>query len=221
MGFKAPASGGSTEKTKFENPETGNYPARCIAVVDMGTKDNTWEGVTKKKREMILIFELNELMQDGRPFVSNWWNTLSLAPGSNLTAILESWRGKKFESDKEREAFDMSAVLDMPCQVSLVESKTGNISVGKHGVAPLMKGYELPARVNPLVDFGIDDIGTESWDNLYPWLQVQIIEKSDEGKAYLAANPGFEYGKKTSQADQPAPAVGTGADGKPPIEAPF
>ena len=199
MGFKAPAGSGSNA---YEDPEVTNHPARCIGVIDLGTKDNTYLGETKKKREMILLFELHEKMQDGKPFVSNWWNTLSLAPGSNLTANLESWRGAKFGSDGEREAFELSKLLGQPCMVSLTKSTKGNISVAKHGIAPLMKGFDLDAQANPSMDFGIDDIGGPAFDTLYPWLQNQVM-KSDEGQAYLAANPGFEYGKKPST-DTPA-----------------
>ena len=214
MGFKAPESTGGGD---YENPEVTNHPARCIGVIDLGTKDNTYLGETKKKREMILLFELHEKMQDGRPFVSNWWNTLSLAPGSNLTANLESWRGAKFATDQEREGFDLSKLLGQPCMVSLTKSTKGNISVAKHGIAPLMKGFELDAQVNPSMNFGIDDIGNDEWNKLYPWLQKQVM-KSDEGVAYLAAHPGFEFGQKPS-ADTPADSTTSGgASEKPPFD---
>ena len=36
-------------------------------------------------------------------------------------------------------------------------------------------------RQNPLVDFGINDINSEEFDKLWPWVQ-RIVMESDEGK---------------------------------------
>jgi hypothetical protein len=180
MGVKSPEAGTSTDS--YENPEPGTYPARCIGIIDLGTKDNTWKGDTKKKREIIFNFELAELMEDGKPFVVQWWNNFSLAPGSNLTAILQAWRGAQFADDAEREAFDVGKVLDLTCQVSLVKNSNGRISVGKHGVTQLMKGVSVPDRVNPLVDFGIDDLGTAEYNKIYPWIQKFVIQSDEAGE---------------------------------------
>jgi hypothetical protein len=72
----------------------------------------------------------------------------------------------------------------------------------------------MPELINTPVYFEIQNIGGDQWEELYPFVQKMIIEKSAEGQAYLAANPGFEYGKKKSQADEPAPEATPPAEGQ-------
>ena len=50
----------------YEVMEPGVYPARCIWVVDLGTHDNVWKGETKKRRELILVWELSDELMSGR-----------------------------------------------------------------------------------------------------------------------------------------------------------
>ena len=181
----AQSSAGNVEKTKnYERAAAGVYAARCIQVVELGTKDNEYQGEVKKRKELVIVWELAELMEDGRPFVVSWRGTNSLSDKSKLLPLLVSWRGKAFTQD-ELARFEMKNILDKPCMinVSLATSKAGKDYNGVISVMPLPKGMACPDRVNELVDFGIGDLGTPEFEKVYPYLQKTILE-SDEGRKF-------------------------------------
>ena len=77
---------GNTQSTKdYEVPEPATYPGRCIGVIELGTIDSEYQGKAKKKTEIMLLFELSELMEDGRPFVVNWKGTNSTCRTATAT----------------------------------------------------------------------------------------------------------------------------------------
>lgn len=193
------ATASSAGQGDYENPDVGNYSARCIQVVELGTHHSTYDGKETVKEELLLVFEIDELMQDGKPFVVSWWGTKSLAETANLFKLLQTWRGKPF-TPAELERFDLGNVLDKCCSVEVVLTKKGSVTVFKTGVGQMNKKLTMPPRVNDLVNFGIDDLGTAEYDKLYPWVQ-KIIEKSDEGKAF------FGQGAPAQSSGQSAPPI--------------
>jgi hypothetical protein len=200
MGAKSKAGAGGGD---FERVENGSYPARCIHVVELGTHDKTWEGTSKKVEELMITWELSELMEDGKPFVVNWRGTNSLSERANLFKMLTAWRGKAF-TDEELNEFHLGKLIDATCLISVVSEKGKNDKVYTNvsAIMPLPKGMKAEPRVNDTVDFGICDLGEPEWDNLWPWVQ-KIIEKSDEGKEFFG---------------QGAPAQQNNGGGQPPID---
>lgn len=197
MGASSSASGGGD----YERPEVGNYSARCIQVVELGTQRGSYDNKPTMKEELMLVFELDATMEDGKPFVANWWGTNSLAETANLYKLLVQWRGKAF-TPAELERFDLGNLLDVVCSVDLVLNKKGTkVSVGKTGVSSLNKKLTMPERINPLVNFGISDIGSPLWDSLYPWVQ-KIIEKSDEGISFFGQGAPRNTGQGNGQNEQ-------------------
>ena len=190
----ATSTAGNVEKTKsYERAEAGVYPARCIQVVELGTRDNEYQGEVKKRKEIVIIWELSELMEDGRPFVVSWRGTNSLSDKSKLLPLLVSWRGKAF-TPEELGKFEMKNILDKPCMinVSLATSKAGKDYNGVISVMPLPKGMTCAERANDLVDFGIGDLGTPEFEKVYPYLQ-KIILDSDEGKRFMGVQAADSY----------------------------
>lgn len=186
------ATGRAGGNQDFERPEDGAYPARCIHVIELGTHDKKWDGKAKKTEEIMITWELNELMEDGKPFIVNWKGTNSLSEKANLYKLINAWRGKPF-TEQELNEFHFGRLLGAPCLLSVVteKSKNGKEYTNVSSIMPLPKGMTAPEQVNPSIDFGISDIGSEEWDKLYPWIQ-KIIEGSDEGKAYFTDNPKTE-----------------------------
>jgi len=168
-------------ESNYELPEAGTYIGRCIQVVDLGTHPNTHPQAKPgaKKHEVMIIWELSELMEDGRPFTVNRRYTLSLGDAAKLRAHLESWRGKKF-TETELAGFDITTLLDVPCTIGVVHSKNGKYANVDSLAAP-MKGVKPADRVNPLVSFTLDD-NEGTYGDLWPWVQ-RIIASSEEGKA--------------------------------------
>lgn len=186
MGATSKANSGGGD---FERPENGTYPARCIQVVELGTHNKEWKGESKKVEELMITWEISELMQDGKPFVVNWRGTNSLSEKANLYKMLNAWRGKSF-TEAELNEFHLGKLLDACCLISVVTEtgKNGKEYTNVSSIMPLPKGMKAIDRVNPLVDFGICDLGTEEYDKLWPWVQ-KIVDSSDEGKEFHGQAP--------------------------------
>lgn len=170
--------------TNYERAEAGAYPARCIHVIELGCRDNEYQGEVKKRKELMITWELSELMQDGRPFVVSWRGTNTLNEKGKLFQILTSWRGKPFTTD-ELKRFELSNILDACCMINISKetSKAGKDFNKVISVMRIPKGMQAEPRVNELIDFGIGDITNEElFNKLYPWVQ-NIVKDSDEYKA--------------------------------------
>ena len=182
----ATSSAGNTVETKtYERIEGGVYAARCFAVIELGTHTSEFKGETKDKKEIMIIWELNELMEDGRPFTVNWRGTNSLNEKGNLFKMLSGWRGKPFTQEELRK-FEMKNILDKCCMINVSKetSKAGKDYNKVITVMPLPKGMSVPPIVNPVVDFGINDMCTEEYNKLYPWVQ-NVVKDSHEGQKYF------------------------------------
>lgn len=190
------------ESTDFERPESGVYAARCIQVVELGTheKEDFIKKTLKRAPELLIVWEISEKMQDGKPFIVTWRGTNSLYEKANLYKILTDWRGRSF-TEAELNCFALGNLLDKVCLLNIVTepAKNGKTYTNVKTVTPLPKGMEVPDRINELVDFGIQDLGTKIFDQLYPWVQKYIAEKSDEGKVFYKNKPLPEKAKSADE----------------------
>jgi hypothetical protein len=124
-------------------------------------------------------------MQDGRPFVVSWDGNASFNEKSNLFKMLSSWRGKPF-TDEEKNKFELKNILDKPCMLNVQLTEKGYNKIV--GVMPLPKGMAVNERVNPLIDFSIDMIGTETFTKLPNFIKDKIWA-SHEGIVYGEQEP--------------------------------
>ena len=86
-----------TRTQSYERPEAAVYPARCIMTVELGRHPNRFFNPAKDKpeyefrKELLIVWELSELMQDGRPFTISWRDRNHLSEKSNLYKLLAGW----------------------------------------------------------------------------------------------------------------------------------
>ena len=225
MAYKYDPNAGGDETKEFERPDTGNKAGRCLMVVEMGTVENKYPGAQNAtKPDVLIIWELAQCMKDGRPFVVNWKGTFSFGDGAHMTRILKAWRGGVAFTEAEKSNWEFVKLLKQPALLLVSEAPDkkdpNKIWTNVDAVTPLPGEMSMPELINESFYFEIDEIGTDKWQKLYPWVQKMIIEKSEEGRAYLAAHPGFEYGKKKAQ-DDPAPENSGGESqpaGDPPVK---
>lgn len=119
--------------------------AICYQILDLGTQKSTYNGESKLQHKVYIGFELiNELMEDGRPFVVGSRYTLSGFKNAVLRKHLESWRAKAF-TDDEFDAFDITKLVGQPAMLTLTE---GEKYVNITGVSLPPKGTPLKALVN-------------------------------------------------------------------------
>jgi hypothetical protein len=165
----------STSSKAFENPQPGSYGAVCIRLIDMGTQETTWQGEKKSAHKVKIVFELDEMMSDGRPFIAMRDFTVSLHEKSALRQFLSGWRGRDF-SDEELKGFEAKNLIGKGCLLSLVQN--GDY-INVNTASKLPKGMEAPKPQNPLVYFSLTDFDSHVFSNLSQKLQEKIMQSPE------------------------------------------
>ena len=126
---------------EFIAAPAGTHRAVLVDVVDLGLVEQTWNGKTKKAHKVRLVWQIDELMPDGRLFIVGNRYTLSLDPKANLRKLIEGWTGKAFSTELEAEGFDVETLIGDSCILTVTHREAnGSIFANVTGVAPLMKG---------------------------------------------------------------------------------
>ena len=184
----------------FEQVEPGSYAAVCYKIVDIGTQEGEYQGVKNSRRQVIIGWELDELMttgeRAGKPFVVSKFYTQSLGEKANLRHDLAGWRGRDFTPD-ELAGFDAKNILGKSCMLSLTLTDKGKIKVS--GVSKLPKGMTAPAQVNPTLFLSLEP-------NDYD--RAAFDAQTDKMKAMIMASPEWQalqkpQGKPNNFADMP------------------
>lgn len=134
------ASRGSSES--FAPAPVGVHQAVCVDVVDLGVLEVTWGGQTKKQHKVKIVWQIEELMETGKPFLVSNRYTLSLHEKSRLRADLQAWRGKPFTED-ESQRFDLETLIGVNCLLNVIHKtseKSGAVFANIAAIMPLKKG---------------------------------------------------------------------------------
>ena len=119
----------------------GLHQAVCCDVVDLGNVESVY-GV---KHKVTLVFQVNEPMDDGRPFLVQRRYTVSLDQKSSLRKDLESWRGRPFTAD-ELKGFDLEKLLGVNCQLNVQQNdRDGTTYANITAIVPLSRGMSKMA----------------------------------------------------------------------------
>lgn len=188
MSFKMKAGGNGD----FERPTPGTKMGLCYGLVDIGVQPTNFG----QKQQVIILWELpDELMQDGRPFGVSKTYTASMNEKAQLRKDIESWRGRKFASDEEAEAYEVPKILGQACLITLSETTKGDKTYTNVGaIAPLMKGMTAPKAHNELVIFDMDSPDGMIYERLPKWIKQKIdsAEKSGGPHYEPAHEPAFD-----------------------------
>jgi hypothetical protein len=130
--------------SNFTPCPAGIHQAVCCDVVDLGMVDGTYGA----KHLVSLVFQVNEPMDDGRPFLVQGRYTLSLNEKANLRKVLESWRGKPFNAE-ELKGFDLEKLIGVNGQVNIQHNeKNGSTYANITAIVPLGRGMQKMAVAN-------------------------------------------------------------------------
>jgi hypothetical protein len=159
----------------------GNYVAICYSMIQIGTVDNTYKGVTKKVPKVRLGWELSEelkVFKEGdiaKPLVIEKDYTLYMTDRSNLRKDLESWRGGTW-TDKEAEDFDITKLVGAACLLNIIhhEADSGKTYEKISGITKLPKSMPVPKIFNPKRILQFDDWNQELFDSLPEFITDQI-----------------------------------------------
>lgn len=165
---------------EWEQPPIGNQVARCIRVIELGTRKNEWEGRVSWKRETLIVWELPECLMTegdfaGKPFTISQFYTASLGEKANLRRDLQNWRGRAF-TDEELNGFDQRKILGQPCLLNLI-NKNGKVRIGS--ISPVVKGMTIPPQVNESLFYDIDEHDESVWEKLSDGVKKMIQESKE------------------------------------------
>jgi hypothetical protein len=126
----------------FEAAPAGLHQAVCVDVVDMGILKVTYGGKEKEQWKIRLVWQLDELMKDGRPYLAQKRYTNSLHEKATLRKELESWRSRQF-TQEELEGFDLEKLIGANAQINIQQvTKNGQTYGNVVSIVPLGRGMQ-------------------------------------------------------------------------------
>lgn len=193
--FKGSNSGGD-----FAPLSSGSHPARCYAVIDLGTQKTEYMGETKFGQRVRISWEVcGERMSDGRPMTISKEYKTSLHEKSKLREDLEGWRNKNF-TDAELAGFEGKQLLGKVCMISVIHTeRDGKKYANIKSISSVPKGIEVSAAENEQLFFDLENFDRSVFEKLSKYTQA-TIEKSPEYAALAATPP-----KSTSAEDDEIP----------------
>jgi hypothetical protein len=126
----------------FEPCPEGVQSFVCVDVVDIGLVDVVWLGQTRKRHKIQLRWQSEHQTADGKPFLLTGRYTLSMHEKSSLRSLLQAWRGKNFDTDREAEEFDIETVIGKHALANIVHKRVGDrIYANIAAIMPLPKNH--------------------------------------------------------------------------------
>jgi|TARA_R110000850_G_scaffold140083_1_gene261407 hypothetical protein len=141
-------------ETSYPKVPIGVHKARCVKVIDLGTQKQEYGGEISWKRQILVIWELPEELNNDQPMTISKFYTLSLHEKSNLGKDLTSWRGRPF-TETEKQGFDVTKLIGVTCQVNVMHKDNGKEDISS--IMPLGKDDKIAEQFNPSVSFDIGD----------------------------------------------------------------
>lgn len=176
MAIKAP------EVQQRELIPAGNYVAVCYRMLQIGTVDETFKGVTKKTPKVRIGWELSDEMRvfkEGeipKPLVIEKEYSLYMNDKANLRKDLQSWRGAAW-TDKEAQDFDITKLVGAPCLLNIIH-KTNEAGTKTYeniaGITPLPKSTPKPKQFNADQVLAFDEWNQELFDSLPAFITDKI-----------------------------------------------
>mgnify|MGYP003633265413 FL=1 len=141
-------------ETSYPKVPIGVHKARCVKVIDLGTQKQEYGGEISWKRQILVIWELPEELNNDQPMTISKFYTLSLHEKANLGMDLTSWRGRPF-TETEKQGFDVEKLIGITCQVNVMHKDNGKEDISS--IMPLGKDDKIAEQFNPSVSFDIGD----------------------------------------------------------------
>jgi hypothetical protein len=205
MGLRTKASSGGQD---FEIIPAGQYVAICVAVIDLGTHTESFQGNDPEDvHKLLVVWELPG--ETGNPCIGMDFR-VSLHPKSKLRQTLKSWRSGRDLNDGEE--FDPSVMLGKPCQLTVENKTSGDNKYHKvTSVTGLAKGMAVPEAVNKgfVWDMDVQGAGGKppSLPDWVPFLYGKSIEEWISTSHERAGKPQGN-GQQANAGQQPQQANG-------------
>ncbi len=126
-------------------PQPGMVQAVCYDIWNLGRQRVMYQGSPQIKPQVIIAFEVDELMKDGnyagKRFTIQRTFTAKVSDKAKVWPFLESWKGQKMSVD-ERKKFDFDSLVGTNCVINIghdVSKTTGKTYANILSIGPLMK----------------------------------------------------------------------------------
>lgn len=156
-----------SEESNFTPIACGMYQFVCVSLVDMGLHSFTYDGKETTSKKCALLFQLNELRDDGKRFLFANEYTASIGSKANLRKMLASWRGRDF-TQEELQKFDLETIVGANGMINIIEyvKKDGKEGRKIGSISPLVKGmpkidatpFEIPKWILDKKALAIDSV---------------------------------------------------------------
>ncbi len=164
----------------FDQVPPGNHGAVLVAIVDLGTHEENFQGKINIQRKIYFVWELTSEKEPGAPdknrLIAKMF-TLSFGKKAKLRALIEGWRGKALDDGEE---FDLAKLIGKSCLVNVVhDNEYANVAA----VSAPPKGVkvEKPKHTPFIWEIEGDKPVDLSW---LPWIYGKkvedVIAQSDE-----------------------------------------
>jgi hypothetical protein len=166
-------------ETSYPKVPIGVHKARCIKVIDLGTQKQEYGGEISWKRQILVIWELPEELNNDQPMTISKFYTLSLHEKANLGMDLTSWRGRPF-TETEKQGFDVTNLIGVPCQLNVMHKDNGKEHISS--IMPLGKDGKIAEQFNPSVSFDIGEFQKgqkETFNQLSEGIRKMILRSKE------------------------------------------
>ena len=165
------------KQNEFEAVPAGSYAAVCYRVIDLGTQYSAF--YQKASHKIMISWELDERMKDGRPFSIHKRYTLSSGKNAALRKDLESWRGQSF-TEAEFGTFDIGVLIGKACMIGVsTRAADGQTYSDVSSIMKLPQKMPVPQLQNEALYFSLNNFSQEIYDKLSDGLKT-VIAKSPE-----------------------------------------
>ena len=200
------------EGVKRNLPPEGLEPARCFAIIDIGTQVGMFEGKPKTPaREIMFFFELTNystVYREGDmalPYVMGQNYTYSLGDKAKLPNMLKQW----FKQKEIKNYDNLPKIVGQYAMINVVHSKDGNyanIGSSGRGINPYMDAIPKPTKHYDTIYFEMPEVKKGEafdWDlfKTFPMKAQKAIRQSVEFKDILHKFPEPTSDNSTSQAE--------------------
>lgn len=116
----------SNEGGSFAPHPAGQFPARCVDVLNMGEKVEQYQDNPKKMvKKCALVFVTGEKRDDGTPDTVSAEFTISMGERANLRIFLENWRGKSYTDEEADAGVPIHKLEGQPALLTVEHKRSG------------------------------------------------------------------------------------------------
>ena len=154
---------------QFEKSPPGNHPAVLVAIIDMGTQINEYQGTETCQRRAFFVWELVTKKMSGTKAVNHLIGidlTVSLNEKAKLRKWVEARQGRHIPEGGE---YDITKELGQSCLLNIVE-KNGYPKID--GVSAVPDGLSVPTAQRELFLCSLDEFtsGAKTLPEWVPYL---------------------------------------------------